>query len=119
MVTHLRAPCVLANTFLVILVPMQNSKQNRTGEDPASNVYPGKGRQKHWVLRRYNPASHGAINPVIQDDAIHLHLEGDFCMSGTQKLLGGSERPHVLVCRQLPEETVEQISIAHPTKLDS
>lgn len=60
---------------------MQNGKWNGTGEKPASNVYPGKGRQKHWVSRRCDAASHGAVNPITQDDAIHLHLGGDFCMS--------------------------------------
>jgi len=61
---------------------MQNSKQNRTGEEPASKVYPGKSRQKHGVLRRWDAAHHGAINPMIEDDVIHLHVEGDFCVSG-------------------------------------
>lgn len=38
------------------------------------------GRKKHRVLRRQDAASHGAVNPIKQDDAIHLPLEGGFCV---------------------------------------
>lgn len=86
-------------------------------------MYLGKGKQKHWVLRREHAASHGISNSVIQDDAIYLQWKGDFCVSGPwwgtlRNVPGGSGWPEVLVCKGLHEKMIEQTNIACPTKTE-
>lgn len=64
------------------LLFMQNDKQNRTGGNPALDIYPGKSRQKPAVLRRKDAARCGVVNLVTQGDAIHLHVEEGLRASG-------------------------------------
>lgn len=66
---------------LIILVPMQNDKQNKTGKSCLGYI-PREEQAEACSVVEEGCSSRGAVNLVTQGDAIHLHIEGGLCASG-------------------------------------